>query len=241
MRKNQSFLKKVGTTICALILSTSLFAQDKVSFAKQITHIANEKPLTFEIKYTATEDREINLDLKKFKDNKWVAGKKVKVKKGKGTVTIKLNKKVAFEDGNDYQVGVAIRPTGGTWKDNLDRKFIKPLTIGGENAVPTEDHVAFVDKSGSIENADRILIEVKYTALEDREISMELKNPKTNKWVAGSIKKVKKGSGIVKLRLYNKEGVKAGNHYQLNVSIRPVGTTWKETITKETIKPFTIK
>ncbi|WP_010135902.1 hypothetical protein [Ochrovirga pacifica] len=240
MKRNQSIFKFISTATLALFFSTFAFAQDKVSFANNITSVANQKPLTFEIDYIAEEDRDINLDLKD-SNNKWVAGKKVTVKKGKGTVSIKLNKKGKFEDGNNYAVGVAIRPTGSTWKENLDRKSIKPFTIGGQQATPTEDSVRFVDTSKSIENKKPHTIEIAYTALEDRLIAVELKEPKKNQWIAGGRKKVTKGAGTVKINLYSKNAIPSGDNYHLIIAIRPVGASWKENIDKKVQKPFSVK
>lgn len=243
MRKFQSILKAVCTGVFVL-LSVSTFAQeDKVSFAKEYTTVANERPLKFDIDYVASDAREIMLSLKEPGQKNWIAGSRVKVKKGSGTVTIKLNRKEGFKNGNNFDLNVSILPVGGKWKDTTAKDRIHPLTIGDQtaNAEPTEDLVAIQVSSVTVNTNGVAFVEVEYTALDKRLIAVQIKDPKTKEEIASGRKTVNQGTGSVKIRLTKKEGIKKGANFHLIVSTRPVGTTWKEIISKKGIKPFTVK
>ena len=236
--------KTLFTSIILLITSTLTFAQkDKVSFVNKSASIENVKPLVFEIKYEASKDRDVYLELKNPKTNKWIAGTLVKVEKGEGTISIKLNTKDPFKEGSNYQLALSIRPRGADWKETITSDVIKPFTIGGttDNSVVTKDNVHFLNLSNEVESTKQLNFDVEYAAKEDREIIIELKNFKTNKWIAGAKKKITKGRGTIQLKLNNKDGFAKGDNYQVNVSIRPLNSTWKETINKDTAKPFIIK
>ncbi|NIJ46350.1 NOL1/NOP2/fmu family ribosome biogenesis protein [Wenyingzhuangia heitensis] len=244
MKTQKQYLKRVITTVLALATFSFASAQkDKVSFANRTASVENAKPLTFEVNYKASEDREINIELKDFKQNKWIAGKTVKVEKGEGTTKVKVNTKGQFEDGSNYTVILTIRPVGSTWKETISKDELKPFAIGNDvnNGVITEDKVSFIEGTGKLTNPKLLTFEVKYAATTDREISLELKNAKTNKWVAGRIVKINKGAATTTIKVFQKEGFEKGDDYMVNVSIRPTGSTWKETINRETIKPFSIK
>lgn len=243
MKTNTPFLKRILTTV--LVVASFSFASaqdDKVAFTNRTNSVVNKKPLSFEIEYTAKKTRDITLELKNPKTNKWVAGKTIKVKKGSGKITMKLNTKDQFVDGSHYQIGVSIRPAGTTWKENITTDIIKPFTIG-KTDVATEliDKVSFVNTPTSIDSGKSAMFEVQYSATEDREINLEIKDPKTNKWIAGSLKKVEKGTGVVKMKVWSKDGIPQGEGKQIIVSIRPVGSTWKETINKQVVKQVSIK
>ncbi|MGY6647970.1 hypothetical protein [Wenyingzhuangia sp. IMCC45574] len=242
MRKNQSFLKAVCTGVLALFMSVNLFAQDAVSFADDNTSIANARPLEFKVNYTASDDREIMLSIKNSESKEWIAGRKVKVEKGEGAVSIKLNRKGGFEDGNNYEVNLIIMPVGGKWKDNLDKKAKKPFTIG-ETPVETKEDVVAVNVSSVKVNKNGVaFVEVNYTALDKRLIAVQIKDIKTKEEIASGRKSVETGSGTVKVRLTKKDGeIKKGENYHLIVSTRPVGATWKEIINKKGVKPFAVK
>ncbi|MDO6739236.1 hypothetical protein [Wenyingzhuangia sp. 2_MG-2023] len=240
MKKINSFIKCTIATIVLALTFSNASAQDKVAFVEKVTSVPSQKALTFEISYNAEKDREINLELKNVSTNKWVAGQLKKVKKGEGTISMTIKSKKGFEKSSDYVLTVSIRPKGSTWKETINKQAIKPFTIG--SGVKTlDDSVSFVNQPNSINGGKSVSFEVEYSAKENREINIEIKDPKTNKWIAGSTKKVEKGTGTVKITAWSKDGIPQGEGKQIILSIRPVGSTWKEIINKEVVKPVSIK
>lgn len=103
---------------------------DAVSFANKKTSIANSSPLSFNINYSAQNDRDIVLSLND-KTGKWIAGNEVTVKRGTGMVTIQLKSDngVFFQSGTDFNLLVTIRPLNTNWQETIKKDNIKPFTI----------------------------------------------------------------------------------------------------------------
>ncbi len=68
-----------------------------------------------------------------------------------------------------------------------------------------------------------------YTAKKSREVAVAIWLGK--KWITSKIITVKKGTSNIVITLpFKKEKLKRGFKYEMRYHIRPVGTTWKETI-----------
>lgn len=103
---------------------------DAISFANKKTSIANTSPLSFDVNYSAQNDRTIVLSLND-KTGRWIAGNEVTVTRGTGMVSIQLKSEngVFFQSGTDFNLLVTIRPLNTNWQETIKKDNIKPFTI----------------------------------------------------------------------------------------------------------------
>lgn len=113
-------------TVAKSVINTA--TEDTVKFVDGLQSATQAKLISVDIEYSATEERQINAEIKSA-DNKWLGGTKIIVPRGSGTKTLKLWSKNMLDKGDNYNVGVSIRPIGGTWKDNIKRQVIKAFSI----------------------------------------------------------------------------------------------------------------
>lgn len=119
----------VATTAKTVAKSvTSTATEDTVKFVDGLQSATQAKLISVDIEYSATEERQINAEIKDT-DNKWLGGSKIIVPRGSGTKTLKIWSKNMIDKGDNYVLGVSIRPVGGTWKENIKRQVIKAFSI----------------------------------------------------------------------------------------------------------------
>ena len=108
-------------------LKDKIKLEDTVSFKKAPTTLYQKKEYSFDIEYTASEDREIVVGF--YKNDKWVASKKEKVSKGIGLKLIKVTLPGTPEVGKRYSYKLDIRPLNTTWRDAIENDVVENVEV----------------------------------------------------------------------------------------------------------------
>jgi|GEM_PF-6615833 len=108
------------------------------------------------------------------------------------------------------------------------------------NAVANVDSVKFVDGVNHTAEGQILKVDVNYSATTNRDIVVELKDS-SGTWLGGGRMEVTRGIGTSTIKVWSRNPIAAGDDYLLLVSIRPSGSSWRETIVKDVINPFSVK
>ncbi|KAA1244053.1 RICIN domain-containing protein [Aquimarina sp. RZ0] len=111
---------------------------DTVSFNNPKITITPKKSYTFNMKYTASVNRDIVVSF--WKNNEWVASNKVTVPRGSGTKEITVSLPSAPAVGNGYGYKAHIRPVRTTWQQALDDDEVNNVHV--KLSVPDDQLIA---------------------------------------------------------------------------------------------------
>lgn len=95
---------------------------DKVAYVnapKEFT--TDDLTLPVSVTYQATQERDINVEIKDPND-KYITNSKVKVQAGYGETIVSVALASKLSVGKNYKMILSIRPVGGDWTTNIDRK-----------------------------------------------------------------------------------------------------------------------
>lgn len=110
-----------GECGCGQVEGTCNQVEEVVSFVSPISTMETGTNITFEVNYTAEEQRDVVLIINS-PAGTWLGNKAKTVEAGSNTITLTITLANAPAVANDYQIIVAIRPVGGVWDSNIDSK-----------------------------------------------------------------------------------------------------------------------
>ncbi|WP_152286453.1 hypothetical protein [Flavicella marina] len=100
---------------------------EAVALIEEDSYKSEGKLVTFEVEYTANQERQIYIELKKGKE--WIGNKKMVVKKGHKKIKITVKCKKNFKPGDDYIMKLNINEVDGDWKQIIAKKTYKNIVI----------------------------------------------------------------------------------------------------------------
>lgn len=200
--------------------------KETVTFNETISSLEPQLNYTFSIDYTASENREVVVEL--WSSNTWIAGNfnRVEATNNNTNITITLNE--LPPNGNEYYIKYQIRPLNSTWKEAFEIKESNRFEI--KDKTPVIQEVTSVSIDNKI--LDRTLsytFDVNYTANQQRELVLEFWSTNLG-WIAENMVVVNSGSGTQSIEIKLNKLLNYNTEYFIKAYIRPLGTTWRESI-----------
>ncbi|MDC0584357.1 Ig-like domain-containing protein [Bacteroidales bacterium] len=206
--------------------------KDEVSYIDLPKSFPNNT-LSFPIKihYAATQNRIINLAINGT-DNKYMTNKAIEVEGGEGDTTITITVASNLTIANGYKFLLAIRPLGGTWRDNIDDdNQLFDITDGG--AIKPTDIINYkVTPTSFTNNTTSLSVDVTYETSLQRDFSLELKDSEFNH-IGDTAITMDPGKGETTITLDLETPLAIANGYQFILTIRLVGQDWTTNITRQ--------
>ncbi|GAA4271904.1 RICIN domain-containing protein [Aquimarina gracilis] len=195
---------------------------EEVAFNNASDVIQSQISYTFNIDYSAAEDREIVVEF--WAPDRWLGENTSRVTKGEGTQSITVTLSNPPTPGSGFFYKAYIRPVGTTWQEAIHRvEYRDVLVIDAIN-----DEVAFVNPLLSLAPQNSYEFIIDYTATTDREIVVEFWA--SDRWLGEKVEQVSSGTGRKNVIVSLESIPEQGDGYFYKAYIRPVGTTWQEAI-----------
>lgn len=117
-----------------VVAEESKILDDKVAFKNVVTRIFPANSYSFNMKYSASTDREIIVSF--WKNNSWIASKIERVSKGSGVKSVTINLSSRPDVGSGYIFKSHIRPIGTNWQEALDTDQVNNIKVISTNPGP---------------------------------------------------------------------------------------------------------
>ncbi|MEM9103877.1 MAG: CRTAC1 family protein [Pseudomonadota bacterium] len=114
------------------VLDTSAPASNSVSIVQAPDNIQSGESFNVVISYESSAQYQL-VALVNGPNGTWLTNTKKTVNPGKGSETLTISQPSPWLAGNNYQLGVVIRPIGGDWPTNLDHKTKKFNVVNSSN------------------------------------------------------------------------------------------------------------
>ncbi len=209
---------------------TAITGSDKICFVEEPTAIPSTTSYTVEMSYSATQSRDLVLEL--WSSSGWLGQGVKTVTAGAGTTSMTVNLNTPPSVGTGYIWKASIRPVGTDWTQSVDNKQVNNVTVLGS------DEISSIDADLTIPALSTYTLDVNYTATETRDIVAEFWSP--NGYLGFGKTTVNAGVGTATVTINLSNPPSSGLGYLWKVSIRPAGGDWTTAFDLDHINGVTV-
>jgi len=211
-----------GINLDRMQFNTVVLEPETLSCAMLPSEISSSNTLDITVDYSANENRDVVAEL--WKDGNYLSITKVAVEEGSGKANLSFNFAEALTPSDNYEIKAGIRPTGKTWREDIDNCVKSNVVL----APPPAEVVGCQYIRDNYEVTNALSIPVEYSANETRDVVVEFWNGAT--YLTENRETVKAGQGVADIALNFPSVLPAGKNYLTKVALRPVGAGWRDGI-----------
>lgn len=192
---------------------------ERIKFVNPPAKVAPATSYDLHLRYEANTDRDLYVEL--WKGNTWIASSVVDAVAGARTIPVTLTLNDPPAPGTDYSWKTSIRPTGGTWQDNIATDQVDQVAV----LDPAATSVTLANPPLSVLPATSYAVSVDYVSVGASDIVVSLWSA-DNRWLGGGTTTVPTGNGSATVNLALTAAPAVGEGYYWKAVIRPAGTDW---------------